>query len=719
MRVFNQFSRVYTRRQHGKRGATLSLVVVTALVIMVIGMGIFFLSKLLGGARELQNATDSGNLNVAKQSLRAPALKLFGPSGPYDMSGARLALARQNFSQLKDLTTGELDLLVYNRAMGQSMLVAMNASTDNVGFGSPNPLGLADAKTLIDLLANPNDGLGRGLANKLNGDSQMDTSFTNLVQMASIRMLNKPGTSAGTTSSAKEISYMAPLTATNLKLNPASIPPAFLSANTNFLANNLVSQAGSTYLKGYSFIDIPTITDSSSFPLMGVPLRPMSNPHLVSEFDFKNLKPSPLAGLSGVGAASRIPPNAFKSGGWGGESYQGHSVSAKSCAIAGSVSLQGQYTASIPCGFIVVANGPGSTPFGSLGPVTMVPPAAGLTNYAYGGGGGDIFTDVLMYNTVYVTANGAMAQNPASIVAIQAWKQSQAILGLPTTPVPTYLADGLDGPSPKQSFADGIDPSETPAACTNTNSSAGAPGANATCVGNLASMASVYGTNLPIPGSGGTISGLMALEAEKADVIDPRPWGGPAVVSGMHNTCTGLKVFPTALTAAAPIQFGTPGTIGTLLGSFAAYPATNAKQQVIHDTIALKLRQIKPSATPSEIQGVFDAALPMGSMRFIWMDDSQNFKVTDASGLPSWINPSSLLPDGSTITANTGNIDANRTFVNIMGEEGYPSPWDCFGSASYNNNATWTNSSGFNCLQGILRFSNCATDAGLPWYCPC
>lgn len=65
------------RRRHDNRGATLSLVVVTTLVIMVLGMGIFFLTKLLGGARELQNATDSGNLNVAKQSLRTPDLKLF------------------------------------------------------------------------------------------------------------------------------------------------------------------------------------------------------------------------------------------------------------------------------------------------------------------------------------------------------------------------------------------------------------------------------------------------------------------------------------------------------------------------------------------------------------------------------------------------------------------------------------------------------------------
>ncbi len=709
------------RRHHGKRGATLSLVVVTTLVIMVIGMGIFFLSKLLGGARELQNATDSGNLNVAKQSLRYPSLKLFGSSGPYDMSGPRLALARQNFSQLKDPTTGELDLLVYNRAVGQAMLVAMNASSD-FGLNSPNPLGLSDAKTLIDLLANPNDGLGTGLANKLNGDSQMDTSFTNLAQMASIRMLNKPGTSPGNTSAAKDISYMAPLTATNLQLNPASIPPAFLSNNTNFLANNLVSQAGSTYLKGYSFIDIPTITDSASFPLMGVPLRPMSNPHLVSEFDFKKLKATPLAGQANIAAASRIPPNAFKSGGWGGESYQGNAVNAKSCAIAGTVALQGQFTASIPCGFIVVANGPGNTPFGSAGTVNTVAPASGMTDFAYGGGGRDIFADVLMYNTVYVTANGAMSQDPQKIVDIQDWKKAQALAGNPTTPVPAALADKLDGPSPKQSFADGITANETPAACTNFNSSSGEPGFNPTCVDNLGSMATVYGTNLPSQNGAGGINGLMALEKEKAQVINPRPSGGDAIVRGLpapNGTCTGLKLFPTSIGPSAPIQFGQAGTIGNLLGSFSAYPQTSANESLIYNSITLKLKQIKPSANASEIQGVFNSALPMGAVRYIWLDGNQNFQVTDAGSLPTWINANSILPDGSVVLADTGNLPVNRTFVNIVHEEGFPSPWDCFGSASYRNTANWTNSSGFNCLQGVLRFSNCATDAGQPWHCPC
>lgn len=705
------------RRRHGKRGATLSLVVVTTLVIMVIGMGIFFLSKLLGGARELQNATDSGNLNVAKQSLRYPSLKLFN-NGPFDMSGPRLAMAQQNFGQLRDPVTNELDLLTYNRAVGQAMLVAMNASSDT------NPMGVADAKTLIDLLANPNDGIGRALANKLAGDQQMDVSFKNLAQIASIRMLNN-GVAPGNVSSVKDISYMAPNTATNLKLSPNTIPPAF--NNPSFLGNTLVSQAGSTYLKGYSFIDIPSVTDSSSFPLMGVPLRPMTNPHLVSDYDFGRLKPSPLAGGGGA-VASRIPPNAFKSGGSGWESHQGKTAGAISCAIAGTVAVAGEFTASIPCGFIAVMNGPGQSPLSGTGPVNTQAPAAGLNANGYGGGGRDIFADVLMYNTVYVTANGAMSQNPQKIVDIQNWKKQQALAGNPTTPVPANLADGLDGPSPKQSFADGIQPNETPSACTNTNSAAGEPGYNPNCVNNLASMAAVYGTNLPSQGGAGQLNGLMALEREKAGVINPRPGGGPAVIndlpaSASGGVCTGLKAFPTAIGPNDPIQFGQVGTIGSLLTSFSQYPQTSAAESQVYSIMTLKLRQIKPTASAAEIQAVFNAPLPMGAQRFIWLDSNGTFKVTDQGNLPTWINATSITADGSSIHADTRvngvDLPVVPAYVNIPGEQGFPNPWDCNGVASYRNNLDWTNSSGFNCLQGILRFSNCAYDAGQPWHCPC
>src|SRR6516164_3576047 len=107
-----------------KRGATLGLVAALALVITLLGIAFFFFAKLVGGHRELEHATDSGNLNVAKQSLRSPYLRVFtnnGYAGPFDLSDPILSQVQQNFSLLADQSTGasngQLDLLTYDRVV--------------------------------------------------------------------------------------------------------------------------------------------------------------------------------------------------------------------------------------------------------------------------------------------------------------------------------------------------------------------------------------------------------------------------------------------------------------------------------------------------------------------------------------------------------------------------------------------------------------------------
>ena len=49
------------RRQ---RGATLGLAAACVLVVIVIGVGFFFLSKIIGGGREVANATEIGRAHV-------------------------------------------------------------------------------------------------------------------------------------------------------------------------------------------------------------------------------------------------------------------------------------------------------------------------------------------------------------------------------------------------------------------------------------------------------------------------------------------------------------------------------------------------------------------------------------------------------------------------------------------------------------------------------
>ncbi|HEY9787890.1 MAG TPA: hypothetical protein V6D17_21055, partial [Candidatus Obscuribacterales bacterium] len=317
-----------------KRGATLALVAAATLLIALLGLAFFFLIKILGGGRELQHAVDAGNLNVAKQSLRRPNLAIFSGNN-LDLSEPYLTIAKNNFSQCVDPETGEIDLLVYNRAVGQATLVAINAISDNYGFGTPDPDGIANAKTLINVLSNPSEGMGYKLARKLKLDLQQDVSFAQIASVTPMKMLNPGGANAVPESSKKDISYMARNFATNLSVNGGVIPVEFNGINPNFLNNNTITKNGVSYFRGYSLIDIPGITDANAYPIMGVPMRPREKPHLVTYTDFLNMVSSPLPG-NNAAVNTRVPPNAFRSVGSSAELKSGSRTEANSCAIVGS-----------------------------------------------------------------------------------------------------------------------------------------------------------------------------------------------------------------------------------------------------------------------------------------------------------------------------------------------------------------------------------------------
>lgn len=701
-----------------RQGATLALVVAITLVIALLGLAFFFLIKILGGSRELQHAVDAGNLNVAKQSLRRPFLNIFNTSNSPDLVDPYLTIAKTNFAAAKDPAVGELDLLVYNRAVGQAMLVSINAISDNYGFGPPNPQGIANAKTLINVLSHPSEGIGFQLAKKLKADQQQDVSFSSIASITPMKMLNPGGANASPESQRKDVAFMARNFATNLGVAGNVIPSEFSGISPSFLPGNTVSKNGTTYIRGYSLINVPGVTDST-YPLMGVPLRPRERPHLVALTEFQDLKDSPLPGGGQQPVDTRVPPNAFRSAGSSAEIKSGLRTEANSCAIVGSVAIEGEFQASIPCGYIVVANGNGSTPNGSPGPVTVDNDAGGLSDEAYTGASNDIFTDLLMNQQVFVMPNGAMDTNVNDITNIQQFKQDN-----PGQPLPQGLVDALDGPAPKQSAADGIQPGQTPVGCDNYNSTPTAPNANPTCFNNLGNMATTYGFSLPNGGNGTQIGGLMAIEKYKAQVINPRPGGGPAIVSGVNNKCTGLKSFTLGgIPSSAPIQFGQPGTVKNLLDRFRSYPPTAQAANLIYNQLKTKMFQIRPESSQADIDGVLANSLPMGAIRYIWMDpNTRQWKFTDQSALPSYINPTAINPDGTETLATTGWLQGNRNFVNIEGEQGYPSPWDCFGGPEdqTKSEALWRRSSGYNCLQGILRFMNCANGGStIPWDCPC
>jgi hypothetical protein len=724
-------------RRKRTKGATLSLIVSLCLVIGMIGVGVFFLVKILGGARELQHAVDSGNLNVAKQALRSPTINLSGGGGV--LTGANLAIAQSNFSQSIDTTNGAIDLIVYNRLIAQAMLVGMNAAADNADLSlPPNPAGIQHAKQLISTLCDPNTGIGAGLAKKLQTDVSMDTSFNGLATLAATRMLNAGSGAIGTVSSDKDVSRMSRGEATNVLFNPAVIPSEFSNfVSTGFAKTytaNSVAASGAGYLAGYEPITIPGVTDAKTV-LVGVSMHPFQNPHLVAFNDFNDNK-NTIAGLT-QSETNAVPPNSFKSGGMAAELKSAKILQTISCATVGTVGSTGQFPASIPGGYLVVANGnstgtttpPSTASSESLpGPIVMDQYAAGLVDSAYGGGTQDIFSDVLMQTPVYVTPNGAMDEQFGDIQAIIDWKNAQITANLPTTPVPANLANAIDGPNPKQSAADGIDPAAGYVKCDNTDSAPGDPGANPTCVANLSTMADVYLSNVQGGTQGGSLAHLTAIEYEKAEVINPRPGGGPAHsklsdYSG-GGVCTGMMAMPLdQIPPSAAIDFGVTPTVGNLLGpnsTFQNFAASKNNANTIYNQFTTRLYQVFPSATPADIQEVMTTAIPMGSVKYIFFDSTKNhIVVSDVANVPSWIDTKNVQPDGSTVIATSGSINLLGTFIDIYGEAGFPHPWDCNGQASATSEAIWTRSSGYNGTLGVLRFTQCASDSGDDWSCPC
>lgn len=719
------------------RGATLSLIVVLTLVVIAVGACFYFMVKILGGGRELQHATDSGSLNVAKKALRSPVVRVFG-AGPYDISGTSLATAQTNFSQLGDTSPtagGQIDLLVYNRLVAHTMLVAINAAMDNYGNGPPNALGVQNARNLIDCLSNKTTGIGQALARKFKEDSEMDTHFASLAGLAKMKMLNPGGTDANHISNLKDISYMARNMGSNVSIDPSVLPTAFTTVVApNFLTNNTINKLGKTFVRGYSQISVPLpsggfLTEPNVWPLMGVPMRPREQPHLVNQTDFENLKPSPLPG--DATGSTRIPPNAFAASGSSAELKSSGITRALASSITGTIAIEGEYKTGVPCGVIIVANGPGTTPGGGVpGTVTVDPSAFGLSGNAYGGGMNDVFSNQLMSppNGVTMASNGAFSTNPGNISAIQDFKANN-----PGVQVPAALVDGLDGPgtttAEKQPFADGLNPGMGTVLCTNRNSLSSQPGNEPTCVNNLPQMMNSYGMSSGT--NGGGLNGLMAIESYKAQVINPRPGGGPANV--LINACTGMKSFNLVGLGPAEkdrIDFGVPGNINNILGSFTSLPGSPAsyaglagKAQTVRDQLVLRMRQMVPGADDATINGVLNQPLPMGAIKFIWVDNSNptnpQFRYTDSA--PSYFNSAQVLSDGTPMTVQTPVIDPNRAYVNMLEEQGYPSPWDCFSDPAgrTHNTLQWYPSSGFNCLMGILRFRNCAEDFTASWDCPC
>lgn len=323
--------------QRNSRGATLAVVAALAIIIIIIGVGLFLLSRLLGGARELQTATDSGALNVGKQSIVRPNTALTGSEA-------------SNFGLLTDVVDGNkvVDLKVYDRLVGQALLVAMNAESDGTQAGMDN------AATLFDQLQGDN-GIGNRLANALGATSAGSNAFNPTGLANSLRMLD--GAALQFNSPHYVTGYMeqrpTDVGATNLTAPSADQTPTvpnLYSLPANYLTTEPANNQ--RYVRGYTALTF-NLGAKGNRVLMGVPTQPGNQPHLVAYQDFNQQVHPPAV----AGQTIHVPPNAFQAGSEATTAVTRKLADANARSIIGV--LGAQYPPQIPGGYLIVQNGRG------------------------------------------------------------------------------------------------------------------------------------------------------------------------------------------------------------------------------------------------------------------------------------------------------------------------------------------------------------------------
>ncbi|MGH7193094.1 MAG: hypothetical protein ACREJM_06110, partial [Candidatus Saccharimonadales bacterium] len=303
-------------------GATLGLVVTVTVVIVIIGVAIFYLLKIFGGQRELQNASDAGTLNIAKQALVEP-WATFDTSDPVQASLAGLGATKPNGAGV--------DLFTYNRLVGQEFIVAVNASADG------GTTGLSNASTLVTRVQT----LANTLKTNLNDPTQDHnwvSRFFNVAQTNSVRMengqsgLHSQGSSivynpqSGTN---WNTAYMDKGSASNMLLNLSSIgndqgafpprspyddkgiypPYSSYDQATTFdysTVNNghiTASNSNNTWLQGYTDFSVSGVSGD----ICAIPTEPDSLPHGISLSQF-----AAASNPATLGLPTWVPPNAFQ-----------------------------------------------------------------------------------------------------------------------------------------------------------------------------------------------------------------------------------------------------------------------------------------------------------------------------------------------------------------------------------------------------------------------
>lgn len=715
-----------TRR---RQGATLGLVAVCVLVIIVIGIGCYFLAKIFGGGREVANATDAGALNIAKNAMNKTnpliSVSLPGSSGQY---GDFVALADPPGSN-------SINLLTYNRCVAQALLVAMNATQEDT------PAAKAHATEVINAL----NALGTELKDKLTNPAlvQYFAQVNNDTRMWGNKGLNAQD-------STYKIAFMKHNESTNVYFTPSMLSqaPITLTPPSNWQTIGtskvpVINPSTGGYIRGYENLNFPGIGS-----IMGVPVFPQQNPHLVALADFNN------PAISGP-PSDKIPPNAFSVAASSTEAKTGVMGGAIAAAIIGSsVTKAGggaanyDFPAAVPGGYLAIVNLPSANlPAGGI----AVPNDDNIfNNELYLGPGIDITTT----STGAAYSNTDMGAN-AAWAAYNSSSATNPDGGLPAGSAGGFVADSrgkndnLYPPTHGHPLSEmytannpnGVaqNPPDLAALLTIRNRSTNCldqmnTGPNyylsGTCLTYLPSFLQTF--NRPMPSGGGASTGLFtSVDLAKGQVIAAFQSGARGVtVTGSTNQGlppSGMGLFANGVGAAYPQPAYNPnGSIQTLGNIDQLLTQVTTGNQLVPScskaniikALTQRCYEIKPTATAAEINALWQTPLPIGQTAYIYLDPAtKNLKAFGQAQAPSTLVANSQ-PDGAPLdpqlncesdySLDNGIVDVAKGGGHAADDNLHDRPYTQISGSGLHgqDHATLVLSSGFNNLLGQLSFSN-------------
>ena len=161
------------------RGQTMPMAVVAVIILVILGLCAIGLMAIFGGSNELQNAVDSGNLNVATMSVVGPEVQL-NPQQEEQFAGVAVQRSGKYYINLGNI----------NRVWGQTMAVVLNAQMMDRENGqrvfSP------EAQTHVRYIYGLATAISRELTSKLvTPSSELSGAYKNLSGSNNLRMVGK------------------------------------------------------------------------------------------------------------------------------------------------------------------------------------------------------------------------------------------------------------------------------------------------------------------------------------------------------------------------------------------------------------------------------------------------------------------------------------------------------------------------------------------------